>query len=126
MGRFKYSSLEATGLPSGTSSGGHGPTANTLKEPVQFKGQFSFRARLCGFLVGVLPDCCCGVVNPNPIANNIVRDPIEGTVQGTVAALYAGDGEGMVFPHVFVSAALTIHGKVAVRELITVQRLLSA
>lgn len=65
-------------------------------------------------------------MNPTLIANNRIRDAIEGIGQGGIAALHANDGEGMVFPHEFVSAALTIYGKMLVREFIAVRRFMSA
>ena len=46
-GRSRYSNLAARGRPSGVESEGEGPTAKTLKGPVQFSDGFSLTTLAC-------------------------------------------------------------------------------
>ena len=67
-----------------------------------------------------------GVINPHPSAGCVSRTAEEGVGESRVSTVDAGDRQRVLFPHKFVRTLLGFAGKVAVRELVVVEALVSA
>ena len=66
-----------------------------------------------------------GFVDPNSSSRYIFGTAEEGVGKGGVAAVDAGDHQGVLFTHKFIPSLLQLAGEVAVGELVVVKALMS-
>lgn len=94
---------------------------STLKGPVQCRESFL----VVSTLSRSLSDSGDGIVDPNSSTRCIFQVAEECVGEGGIAVVDTSDSQGVLFPHKFVPALLTLTGEVSVGELVAGKALMS-